>query len=78
LQWYIESGREEEKIDLAIQKTREFFESIGVKTHLSQYGIGVDKIPVIVKQLKAYGMTAIVLNFRPGKYSSSKIEEEYI
>ena len=57
--WHIESGSEEEKIDLAIQKTREFFESLGVKTHLSQYGIGADKIPVIVQQLKAHGMTAL-------------------
>ena len=57
--WHIESGSEEEKIDLAIQKTREFFESLGVKTHLFQYGIGADKIPVIVQQLKAHGMTAL-------------------
>lgn len=32
---------------------------IGVKTHLSQYGIGADKISVIVEQLKAHGMTAL-------------------
>jgi NADP-dependent alcohol dehydrogenase len=57
--WNIKSGSEEEKIDAAIQKTREFFESLGVKTHLSQYGVGADKIPVIVEQLKAHGMTAI-------------------
>jgi len=57
--WHIESGSEEEKIDLAIQKTREFFESLGVKTRLSQYGVGADKIPVIVEQLKAHGWTAL-------------------
>jgi NADP-dependent alcohol dehydrogenase len=57
--WHIESNSEEKKIDLAIQKTREFFESLGVKTHLSQYGIGADKIPVIVEQLRAHGMTAL-------------------
>lgn len=57
--WHIESGSEEEKIDLAIRKTREFFESLGVKTRLSQYGIGTDKIPVIIEQLKAHGMTAL-------------------
>jgi alcohol dehydrogenase YqhD (iron-dependent ADH family) len=28
------------KIDAAIVKTREFFESLGIKTHLSDYGIG--------------------------------------
>lgn len=57
--WHIESGSEEEKVELAIQKTREFFESLGVKTRLSQYGVGADKIPVIVEQLKAHGMTAL-------------------
>jgi NADP-dependent alcohol dehydrogenase len=57
--WHIERGSEEEKIDLAIQKTREFFESLGVKTRLSQYGVGADKIPVIVEQLKAHGMTSL-------------------
>jgi NADP-dependent alcohol dehydrogenase len=57
--WHIESGSVEEKIDMAIQKTREFFESLGVKTRLSAYGVGADKIAVIVEQLKAHGMTAI-------------------
>jgi NADP-dependent alcohol dehydrogenase len=57
--WHIEKGSEEEKIDLAIQKTREFFESLGVKTHLSQYGVEADKIPIIVQQLKAHGMTTL-------------------
>lgn len=57
--WHIESGSEKEKIDLAIQKTREFFESLGVKTRLSQYGVGADKIPVVVEQLKAHGLTAL-------------------
>lgn len=57
--WHIESGSEEEKIDLAIQKTREFFESLGIKTRLSEYGVGADKIPAIIGQLKARGLTAL-------------------
>ena len=57
--WQITSGSDEEKIDLAIQKTRAFFESLGVKTRLSQYGVTADKIPVIVEQLKAHGLTAL-------------------
>ncbi|MHC1681485.1 MAG: iron-containing alcohol dehydrogenase [Clostridiaceae bacterium] len=57
--WHIESGREEEKIDMAIEKTKVFFQSLGVKTHLSQYGIGADKIPVVIEQLKAHGMIAL-------------------
>ena len=57
--WHIESGSEEEKIDLAIEKTRGFFESLGIKTHLSQYGVGEDKIALIVEQLKAHGLVSL-------------------
>ena len=57
--WNIEKGSEEEKIDLAIQKTRDFFESLGIKTRLSAYGVGADQIPLIVEQLKAHGLTAL-------------------
>jgi NADP-dependent alcohol dehydrogenase len=57
--WHIEGDNEEVKIDLAIRNTREFFESLGVKTHLSDYGVTADKIPVIVEQLKAHGWTAL-------------------
>ena len=57
--WHITNGSEEERIDHAISKTREFFEGLGVKTRLSQYGVGADKIPVIIEQLKAHGLTAL-------------------
>jgi NADP-dependent alcohol dehydrogenase len=57
--WNIDVNNEDEKIDLAIQKTREFFESLGVKTRLSAYGVTADKIPAVVEQLKAHGMTAL-------------------
>lgn len=57
--WHIENGSDDEKIDLSIKKTREFFESLGIKTRLSQYGVTADKIPVIVEQLKSHGLTAL-------------------
>ncbi len=57
--WKIESGSEDEKISSAILKTREFFESLGVKTRLSEYGVTADKIPALVEQLKAHGLTAL-------------------
>jgi NADP-dependent alcohol dehydrogenase len=57
--WHMESGSEEEKIDSAIKKTREFFESLGIKTRLSQYGVSADKIPTVVEQLKAHGMIGL-------------------
>lgn len=57
--WGIKEGNEDERVDLAIKKTREFFESLGIKTRLSDYGITADKIPALVEQLKAHGMTAL-------------------
>ncbi|HNW69336.1 MAG TPA: iron-containing alcohol dehydrogenase [Bacteroidales bacterium] len=57
--WHLDSGSEEEKMDKAIQKTRDFFESLGIKTHLSQYGVTADKIPLVVEQLVAHGLTAL-------------------
>ncbi len=57
--WNIQTGSEDEKIDLAIQKTREFFESLGVKTRLSEYGVSADKIPDVVEQLKVHRMAVL-------------------
>lgn len=57
--WNITSGTEEERIDLAIDKTREFFESLGIKTTLSDYGVDASKIDDLVKALEEHKMTAI-------------------
>jgi NADP-dependent alcohol dehydrogenase len=57
--WNIKKGSEDEKIDITINKTREFFESLGVKTHLSLYNVNADKIPVVIEQLKEHGLTAL-------------------
>ena len=47
------------KADKAIAKTREFFESLGVSTHLKDYGLGEEAIDKIVKQLEDHGMTRL-------------------
>ena len=57
--WNIADGSEDARIDAAIARTREFFESLGVKTRLSDYGIGADAIDRIVAQLEAHGMNAL-------------------
>ena len=57
--WHITEGSDDEKIDLAIQKTREFFESLGIKTSLSEYDVGEDKFPEVIENLKSHGLTAI-------------------
>jgi NADP-dependent alcohol dehydrogenase len=50
--WKITEGTEEERIDAAIEKTAEFFESLGIKTHLSDYGVKQDTIDEIVKRFE--------------------------
>jgi NADP-dependent alcohol dehydrogenase len=57
--WNITEGSDDEKIDLAIWKTSRFFESLGIKTHLSEYGVKTEQIADIVAQLEAHGMTAL-------------------
>lgn len=57
--WNITSGTEEERIDLAIDKTRGFFESLGIKTRLSDYGVDASSIDDLVKALEEHNMTAI-------------------
>jgi len=57
--WNISDGDEDNKIDLAILKTREFFEEIGIKTHLSDYDITPDKIDDVINALEKQGMTAL-------------------
>ncbi|WP_067521698.1 iron-containing alcohol dehydrogenase [Endozoicomonas ascidiicola] len=57
--WDIKQGSEDEKIDLAIEKTRAFFESLGVKTRLSQYGVEHDQIESVIHALEAHSMTSL-------------------
>lgn len=57
--WQISAGSDEARIDAVIARTRAFFESLGLPTRLSAYGIGAEAIPLIVGQLKAHGMAAI-------------------
>jgi NADP-dependent alcohol dehydrogenase len=57
--WGIATGSEDDRIDAAIEKTRAFFESLGVKTRLSDYGISKGEIDLLVGQLRAHGMTQL-------------------
>ena len=57
--WHITAGTTEEKADKAIAKTREFFESLGVSTHLKDYGLGEEAVDKVVKQLEDHGMTRL-------------------
>ncbi len=50
--WGIKSGSEEERVDAAIEKTEKFFQSLGIGTHLSDYGVKRDTIDRIVKRFE--------------------------
>ena len=57
--WNIVDDNEDRKIDLAIDKTRAFFEGLGVKTRLSDYGIDAGGIDEIIASLEKHGRTAL-------------------
>jgi len=56
--WGLTDGDEEARIDAAIARTRDFFESLGVPTRLSGYGLGADAVPALAAQLARHGMPA--------------------
>jgi NADP-dependent alcohol dehydrogenase len=39
-------------ISIAINKTRDFFERVGVATRLSSYGLGKENVPKVVETLE--------------------------
>lgn len=55
----ITTGSEEDRIDQIIETTRQFFESLGIKTRLSDYGIGADQIDSILAALELHHMTSL-------------------
>jgi NADP-dependent alcohol dehydrogenase len=50
--WNITSGTEDERVQSAIDKTVTFFESLGIKTRLSDYGVKKDTIDKIVTRFE--------------------------
>lgn len=57
--WQITEGSDDLRIDQAIARTRHFFEQMGVKTRLSDYGIAESDIPAIIDQLVRHRLTAL-------------------
>ncbi len=53
--WNIPAADESVMADKAIECTAAFFESMGLKTHLSDYGLGEEIIPVVIAKLKEHG-----------------------
>ncbi len=50
--WKITEGTEEERVNAAIEKTVDFFESLGIKTRLSDYGVTRETIDKIVARFE--------------------------
>ena len=57
--WGLTEGTDDEKVDLAIARTEEFFHSLGIKTKLSDHNIDEAGIERIVKALEKHGMVAL-------------------
>lgn len=57
--WNIREGSEAERIEAAINATREFFESLSVATRMPDYGLNESDIDRIINHLETHGMTAL-------------------
>lgn len=53
--WGITEGSDEQRIDLAVSKTEEFFRSVGMKTRLAEHNIGEQTIATIVERFRNRG-----------------------
>ncbi len=53
--WGITGGEPDARVSAAIARTREFFESLGVRTRLSDYGVPASVAQVVAKRFAARG-----------------------
>lgn len=53
--WGLTEGDEDARINAAIERTRSFFEQMGIKTHLSDYGLDRSVIPAVQAKLQEHG-----------------------
>ena len=57
--WQIQEGDEDARIEAAISRMQAFFEQMGVKTRLQDYGLSAAQIPAIITSLEAHRMTKL-------------------
>jgi len=74
--WGIDEKDENKAIDLAIKKTVEFFESMGLPTHLRDYKIPITTIDEIVERMEERGDVNIGENKLIGIIEIKKILED--
>ncbi|MBS0631391.1 MAG: iron-containing alcohol dehydrogenase [Verrucomicrobia bacterium] len=57
--WDLRDGTEDARIDTAIKRTRQFYESIGIPTRLSDYNVSADTASAVARRLEARGMVQL-------------------
>jgi NADP-dependent alcohol dehydrogenase len=57
--WGIREGSEGARVDAAIESTRGFYESLGLRTRLSDYGVKVETAAEVARRLRARGLLGI-------------------
>ncbi|GLS26561.1 iron-containing alcohol dehydrogenase [Marinibactrum halimedae] len=57
--WAITDGTDDEKINMAIDKTEAFFNSLDIVTNITHYGIDDNGIETIVNNMEKMGLTAL-------------------
>jgi len=56
--WGVTTGTETERIDAAIEKTRNFYESLGLRTRLADYNVKADTAVDVARRLRTRGLIA--------------------
>jgi NADP-dependent alcohol dehydrogenase len=57
--WGIREGSDDARVDAAIAQTRAFYESLGLRTRLSDYNVKADTAGEVARRLKARGLVKI-------------------
>lgn len=57
--WDIREGDDDARIDAAIAATRKFYESLGIGTHLGDYGVTVNIAAEVARRLAARGLVQL-------------------
>ncbi len=57
--WGLREGDEDARIEQAISRMQAYFEQMGVKTHLRDYGLSAADIPAIISALESHRMIAL-------------------
>ena len=57
--WNLHGGDEDMRIEAAISKTQDFFESMNVKTRLGDYSLGADCVEAVLGQLQSHRLTTL-------------------